>query len=59
MFSRKFLIYLGIAVGSGLGSMVPHLWGSAALSGWGLLFGSIGAVAGFYVGFKLGEWVEQ
>ncbi len=58
MFSRKFLIYLGVIVGSGLGSLVPKLWGAGLLSSWGILFSSVGAFVGFYVGYKLGEMIE-
>ncbi len=48
---RKF-IWLGMFVGSSLGSMIPSLWGADLFSFWGLLLGAVGAILGIYVAFR-------
>jgi hypothetical protein len=50
-------IWLGLAVGSTLGGLIPLLWGGDALSLAGLLLSILGAVAGIFGGFKLGQMV--
>ena len=47
------MIWMGAFLGSLVGSFIPMLWGAGELSVSSLLFGSLGAVAGVYAGFKL------
>lgn len=51
----KHMVWLGVFVGSTIGSFVPDLWGAGILSGWSLLFSTLGAFLGIYVGFKLSQ----
>jgi hypothetical protein len=50
------LIWAGLFVGSTLGGMVPSLWGADIFSMSSLLFSTLGAFAGIYVGFKLSQF---
>ena len=50
-------IWLGLAVGSTVGGFIPLLWGGDALSVAGLLLSMVGAVAGIFGGYKLGQMV--
>ncbi len=52
MQSRS-LVWLGLTVGSTLGSFVPELWGSSFLSFSSVIFTAIGGIAGIWVGFKI------
>lgn len=49
----KLLYIIGITVGSYLGSWIATLFGAGYFSGWGILFGTIGAIAGLYVVYKI------
>jgi len=49
----KIATYVGIAVGSMIGSSIPLLWGAGALSFSSIFFGGVGAIAGIYIAFKL------
>lgn len=50
------MVWAGVFVGSTLGSFVPYLWGGSVLSGSSLLFSTLGAFAGIYLGYKLSKW---
>ena len=52
---RKKLIWIGILVGSFIGSYVPLLWGAGVFSFSSIILGGVGSVAGIYLGFRLGE----
>ncbi len=49
----KSLIWIGVFVGSTLGSLVPLLWGADMLSFSSIVWSTIGGLAGIYLGFKL------
>jgi hypothetical protein len=51
--NSKFLIMIGLTVGSTLGSSVPMLWGGDWLSMWSVLLGGIGGLVGIWAGYKL------
>lgn len=52
----KKLIYLGIAVGGGLGAWLgAALDKGNSLGGWSLLGGTIGSFVGIWAGYKLGQ----
>ncbi len=53
--SKKILIWIGVFVGSTLGGFVPALWGGNLFSFSGLLFSTLGALLGIYLGFTFGE----
>jgi hypothetical protein len=51
----KSLVWIGAGIGSTVGSLIPMLWGADMLSFSSIIFGGLGAVAGIYVFFKLGQ----
>jgi uncharacterized membrane protein len=51
----KFLMGMGSFFGGILGSYIPGLWGEDSFSVMGIIFGSIGAIAGILVGYKLAK----
>ena len=51
--SRKSALYLGAFVGSIGGSYLPSLWGAGEFSGWGILLGTMGGLAGIWVAYRL------
>ena len=53
--NSKHLIWIGMAVGSFVGGYVPALWGTGAFSVSGVIFSTIGGIAGIWGGFKLSQ----
>jgi hypothetical protein len=51
--SSKTSVYIGMIVGSSIGSYIPLLWGASVFSFSSILLGSLGAIAGIYIGFKM------
>ena len=51
----KTLIWLGIFIGSTLGSFIPLLWGEGLLSFSSIIFSGIGGFLGLWAGYKLGQ----
>lgn len=54
MESRSF-IWIGMFIGSSLGSYLPALWGAGLFSLSSIIFGALGGIAGIWAGFKLGQ----
>jgi len=52
--TKKF-VWIGLFVGSAIGNMVPMLWGGDAISISGVLFSTVGAIVGIWVGYRLGQ----
>ena len=48
-------IWLGMLIGSTIGGFVPELWHASAFSYASVLFSGIGALAGLWIGVKLGN----
>jgi hypothetical protein len=48
-------IWLGILIGSAIGGFIPELWHADAFSYTSVLFSGIGALAGLWIGFQLGN----
>ena len=46
-------IWVGIFIGSSIGSFIPELWGASFLSFSSIIFSAAGAFAGLWVGFKM------
>jgi hypothetical protein len=55
LMSQKSLIWIGLFIGSTIGSFVPELWGGGMLSISSIIFSTIGGIVGIYLGFKLGQ----
>ena len=54
--SAKTLIWIGILVGSTLGSLVPMLWGGDVLvSISSIVWSTIGGLLGIWGGYKLSQ----
>ncbi len=54
VMSDKFMIYLGVFVGSSVGSWLGSLLDHGNFFGlWGILLGTIGAIAGIWIGYKI------
>jgi len=51
--SSKSFVWLGMFVGSTVGSLIPELWGAGVLSFSSLFFGAAGAIVGIWLGFKV------
>lgn len=52
----KLMISIGLFVGSSLGGWLGSLLDNGNIFGvWGLLFGTLGAFAGIWAGFKVGQ----
>jgi len=52
MDSKK-LIWLGMGVGSLIGSFLPSLWGSGVFSFSSVIFTAVGGILGIWAAFKL------
>jgi hypothetical protein len=53
--SRRFLILLGMTIGSVIGGFIPYLWGAGLLSFSAIIFNAIGGIVGIFVSYKLTE----
>jgi hypothetical protein len=54
----KGLMMLSITICGGIGSYIPViLWHAGGLSGWSIIGGLIGSIAGIWVAFKLNEYI--
>ncbi len=54
--NAKQLIWIGVFVGSTVGSYIPSLWGADLFSFSSILFGTLGAFVGIWLGYKLSQW---
>ncbi len=50
--NSKAPVLIGTIIGSSVGGLIPSLWGAGPFSFSSIIFGSIGAIVGIYVGFK-------
>jgi uncharacterized membrane protein YeaQ/YmgE (transglycosylase-associated protein family) len=51
--NSKSLVWIGLTVGSAIGSYIPALWGAGLFSFSSIILGSLGAIIGIYIGFRL------
>ena len=51
--NMKPAIWIGMTVGSSVGSFIPSLWGAGVFSFSSLILGAIGAMLGIYVAFTM------
>jgi hypothetical protein len=51
----KSLVWLGLFIGSTVGSFVPLLWGSDLFSFSSIILSGLGGIAGIYIFFKLSQ----
>jgi hypothetical protein len=50
---NKKIIWVGMIIGSYLGSLVPNLWGAGFLSMSSLFLSALGGIEGIWIAFKL------
>jgi hypothetical protein len=53
--NQKTLVWIGMFVGSTVGSYLPLLWGAGFLSLSSVLLSGAGGILGIWLGFKLGQ----
>ncbi len=54
--SAKFLVFLGMIIGSTIGGYIPTLFGAGLLSYTSVLFSGIGGILGVIIGYKLSNF---
>jgi ABC-type lipoprotein release transport system permease subunit len=52
---RKKLIFIFLAIGSYVGSIIPSFWGAGMFSFSSVILSAVGGLAGIWLGFKLGS----
>lgn len=50
---RKQLVWMFMAVGSFLGSIIPTVWGAGMFSMSSVFFTAVGGIAGIYIAYRL------
>ncbi len=55
MEDMKQLVWIGLFVGSTIGSMIPSLWGAGFLSLSSIVLSAVGGFAGIYAGYKVSK----
>ena len=50
------MIWIGLTVGSLVGSFLPVLWGGSELSMSSVIFSAVGGLLGIWAGFKLSKY---
>lgn len=51
----KTLIWIGMIIGSFVGSYIPTLWGVDVLSMASIIFSTLGGIGGIFVGFYISK----
>lgn len=51
----KSLIWIGVFVGTTVGSFLPTLWGAGYFSFSSVIWSTVGGILGIYAGFKLSQ----
>jgi hypothetical protein len=51
----KSLVWIGLVVGSTIGSLMPLLWGAGMFSFSSVVLSAVGGIAGIYAGYKLSQ----
>lgn len=52
----RYLIWVGLIIGSTIGGWIPSLWDSGMLSFSGIMGSMIGGLFGIYFGYKIANW---
>lgn len=52
----KPLIWIGLTIGSTVGSFIPDLWGASMFSFSSIILGMFGGIIGMWAGYKLANW---
>jgi hypothetical protein len=54
--STKTATYIGLFIGSTLGSFIPTLWGDSLFGITGVLLSAVGGILGIVAGYKLANY---
>ncbi|BBD67413.1 hypothetical protein NIES4072_52920 [Nostoc commune NIES-4072] len=54
---NKFIIGIGMFVGSTIGSYIPALWGGTVLSFTSIFFSVIGGLVGIWLGYRVSKYL--
>jgi hypothetical protein len=57
--STKSAIWICVFIGSIIGGYIPVLFGQSFLSMWSLIGNGIGGLLGIWIGFKIGERIND
>lgn len=49
------MIWLGLFVGSGIGGLIPSLWGAGFFSFSSIILTAVGGILGIWFGFKISQ----
>ena len=52
---QKSLIWIGVAIGSTIGGLIPSLWGASMLSFSAILLSGLGGFVGIWAGYTLSK----
>ena len=52
----KPLIWIGLFIGSTIGSLIPDLWGASMLSFSSIFLSGVGGILGIYVGYRYSDF---
>jgi len=53
---QRPLIWIGLFIGSTIGSFIPDLWGASVLSFSSILLSGIGGLVGIYFGVRFSDF---
>ena len=57
---NKLIITIGATIGGIAGGYLPTLFGDTdLLSGWSILFGTIGGILGIWLGYLVGQRIGE
>jgi hypothetical protein len=53
--STKSLIWIGLFVGSSIGSVIPLLWNAGFFSMWSVILSGVGGIVGIWAAWKFSQ----
>jgi hypothetical protein len=53
--NSRFFIWVGLFLGSTVGSFIPLLWGGNSFSFSGIILSAVGGALGIWAGYKLSQ----
>jgi hypothetical protein len=53
--SQKTWVWIGLSIGSAVGSYLPVLWGGSLFSFTSIWLSAVGGILGIWAGFRMGR----